>query len=47
MRKEANVTAYVWKQTRGGDTYSLQVESTKNGVRLTMGKDVDGGGSSF
>jgi|TARA_S200002703_G_scaffold158852_1_gene170375 hypothetical protein len=34
MRKEANVKAYVWKQARGGDTYSLQVESDKTGVRL-------------
>ena len=35
MRKEAEVKAYVWKQCRGGDTYSLQVESNKNGVRVT------------
>ncbi len=35
MGKEAEVKAYVWKQCRGGDTYSLQVESNKNGVRVT------------
>jgi len=35
MKKGEDVKAYVWKQTRGGDTYSLQVESAKNGVRLT------------
>lgn len=34
MRKEAEVKAYVWKQCRGGDTYSLQVESNKSGVRV-------------
>jgi hypothetical protein len=34
MRKEAEVKAYVWKQNRGGNTYSLQVESSKNGVRV-------------
>tara|TARA_R110002012_G_scaffold312447_1_gene523192 strand:- start:1845 stop:2138 length:294 start_codon:yes stop_codon:yes gene_type:complete len=35
MRKEAEVKAYVWKQYRGGDTYSLQVESSKSGTRVT------------
>ena len=35
MRKEAEVKAYVWKQCRGGNTYSLQVESNKNGGRVT------------
>ena len=35
MGKEAEVKAYVWKQCRGGNTYSLQVESNKNGVRVT------------
>jgi len=35
MGKEVEVRAYVWKQCRGGDTYSLQVESSKNGVRVT------------
>ena len=35
MGKEAEVKAYVWKQCRGGDSYSLQVESNKNGVRVT------------
>jgi len=29
----ADVKAYVWKQVRGGNTYSLQVEA-KNGVRI-------------
>ena len=28
-----DVKAYVWKQIRGGNTYSLQVEA-KNGVRI-------------
>ena len=32
-RKGADVKAYVWKQVRGGNTYSLQVEA-KNGVRI-------------
>ena len=35
MSKEAKVRAYVWKQCRGGTKYSLQVDSDKNGVRLT------------
>ena len=29
-----DVKAYVWKQFRGGNTYSLQVESSKSGVRI-------------
>ena len=29
-----DVKAYVWKQIRGGSTYSLQVESAKSGVRI-------------
>jgi len=33
MKKGEDVTAYVWKQLRGGNTYSLQVEA-KNGVRI-------------
>ena len=31
--KGEDVKTYVWKQIRGGNTYSLQVEA-KNGVRI-------------
>jgi len=33
MKQGEEVKAYVWKQSRGGKTYSLQVEA-KNGVRI-------------
>ena len=37
--KGEDVKAYVWKQIRGGNTYSLQVEA-KNGVRIVNKKAV-------
>ena len=33
MKQGEEVKAYVWKQIRGGKTYSLQVEA-KNGIRV-------------